>query len=223
MKLKLFEKVVSDAQVMLTVSQNDTAYFHKSYPNNKVVYLPSFHANSEVNSPIGKGEYVLYHGNLGVAENFLAAMYILQEIAPKSNKKFIIAGLNPSTDLIKVANKYNNVEIIANPDEHTMMRLINEAHIHLLLTFQETGLKLKLLNVLFSGRFCLVNKQMLAGTGLDALCELANTPEEILGKIDFLFEQEFTASRVAERSECLQQNYSNEKNAKHLLQLCSFN
>ena len=42
-------------------------------------------------------------------------------------------------------------------DENTLQQLIQDAHIHVLPSFQQTGLKLKLLNALFKGRHCIVN------------------------------------------------------------------
>ena len=219
-KLKRYEKVVERAQLMLIVSRSDTEYFKINYPQNQVEYLPSFHPNDKMDTLEGNGNYILYHGNLGVSENYLAAKYILAEIAPKSFRQFIIAGLDPSKDLVKAASEYKNVKLIPNPNEAEMSKLLKEAHINLLLTFQETGLKLKLLNVLYSGRFCLVNSQMLFGTGLGNLCEIGNTPEEIISKIELLFSKEFSVTQVEERKRELQKNYSNSSNAARLIELC---
>ncbi|MBL0047940.1 MAG: glycosyltransferase family 1 protein [Bacteroidetes bacterium] len=219
LKLKRFEKIVAHAQLMLIVSQSDTDYFKKNYPTKRVEYLPSFHPNDAVESLAGKGEYILYHGNLAVSENYLAAAYILKEIASKSNRQFIIAGLNPSKEIVKQASLLTNVTLIANPDDAQMKRLVQEAHINMLLTFQETGLKLKLLNVLYSGRFCLVNTEMLAGTGLASLCEIGANPQEMIAKIEFLFTQEFEVTAIEKRKMELNKNYSNAANAEKLMSL----
>lgn len=218
-KLKTFEKIVTKAQLMLVVSQSDTTYFKSHYPQNQVEYLPSFHPHEEVKSPEGKGQYILYHGNLAVAENYLAATYIIKEIAITSNYSFIIAGLNPSQDLQKLASQYTNVRLISNPDEAEMNRLIEEAHVNLLVTFQATGLKLKLLNVLYAGRFCLVNNEMLSGTGLENLCEIGNTPAEIKKQLYLLFKKEFTSQEIERRKNMLQKNYANKTNGLKLIEL----
>ena len=215
-KLKAYEKIVNESQLMLIVSQSEAAYFINKYPENKVEYLPSFHPNDEVECLTGNGNYVLYHGNLAVSENYLAAKYILTEIAASSSKQFIIAGLNPPKDLLKQAAQYNNVTLISNPNESEMIRLVKEAHVNLLLTFQETGLKLKLLSVLYSGRFCLVNNKMLTGTGLENLCEIGNSPSEILAKIELLFNSDFSFDEIEKRKTVLQKNYSNLRNAESL-------
>jgi len=216
-KLKKYEKIVAKSQLMLVVSQNDTRYFQQQFPKNKVIYLPSFHPNSSVVTKPGKGEYVLYHGNLAVSENYLAARYILTEIASKCAHQFIIAGLNPPHELVKLAQSYTNVSLIANPDDVEMEKLLRNAQVNLLLTFQETGLKLKLLNVLYGGRFCLVNSAMLAGTGLDELCVIANSPQDIIKNLNELVEKEFTTNAIERRKISLAKSYSNQANAEKLI------
>ncbi|HRH64005.1 MAG TPA: glycosyltransferase family 1 protein [Bacteroidia bacterium] len=216
-KLKQYEKTVAKSQLMLVVSQNDTRYFQQQFPKNKVIYLPSFHPNTSILAQPGKGEYVLYHGNLAVAENYLAARYILTEIASKCAHRFVIAGLNPPHDLVKLAESFTNVSLITNPDDAEMEKLLRNAQVNLLLTFQATGLKLKLLNVLYGGRFCLVNSAMLAGTGLDELCVIANSPQDIISNLNDLLKKEFTAEEIELRKTSLSKNYSNKANAEKLI------
>ncbi len=216
-KLKQYEKTVAKSQLMLVVSQNDTRYFQQQFPKNKVIYLPSFHPNTSILAQPGKGEYVLYHGNLAVAENYLAARYILTEIASKCAHRFVIAGLNPPHDLVKLAESFTNVSLITNPDDAEMEKLLRNAQVNLLLTFQATGLKLKLLNVLYGGRFCLVNSAMLAGTGLDELCVIANSPQDIISNLNDLLKKEFTAEEIELRKTRLSKNYSNKANAEKLI------
>ena len=54
--------------------------------------------------------------------------------------------MNPPASLLKTAAPYPNIHIEANPSEEQMNDLIHNAQIHALITFQATGLKLKLLN-----------------------------------------------------------------------------
>ena len=74
-----------------------------------------------------------------------------------SNIPFIIAGKNPSEKLKNIAYKNENVSLVSNPSEQEMNELINKAQIHLLPSFNTTGIKIKLLNALFNGRYCLAN------------------------------------------------------------------
>jgi hypothetical protein len=99
-----------------------------------------------------------------------------------------------------------------------MDMLIANAQVNILITFQATGLKLKLLNTLFNGRWVLVNPEMLAGTGLDELCSVATNAAEIKSKILELFETEYDISQSFERAEILHSRFSDEVNSKKLIE-----
>ena len=47
------------------------------------------------------------------------------------------------------------------------------------------------MNALYEGRHCLVNSNMVAGTGLERACTVANTAEELREALDRLVRLEF--------------------------------
>ena len=102
------------------------------------------------------------------------------------------------------------------PSAERMDWLIREAHVHTLITFQDTGLKLKLLNSLFAGRHTLVNRMMLAGSGLDSLCHIADTPEELVRACNQLMKMPFDDTAIAQRRALLFPAYSNAHQAQKL-------
>lgn len=218
-KLKWYEKKLKAADMMLVVSQEDEKYLKDKFGGKNVQYLPSFHGNSILKCKPGKGDYILYHGNLSVPENVKAALYLIDNVFSKISYPVIIAGLNPAASIVKACSRFENIKIIESPGKDEMQKLIEEAHVHILLTFQATGLKLKLLNTLYSGRFVIVNNEMLAGTGLESLCNIAGTPEGILEKIDQLQTQDFSENEIERRQLILNSSYSDEKNAAKLVEL----
>ena len=152
-KLKLHQKVLKNASLMLVVSQRDTQYLKNHFPNNRIEYLPSFHANEQVESITGKGTYALYNGNIEVPENAHAVSYLMENVFNNINIPLVIAGMNPPAYIRQLADKHSNITVIPNPDDSEMFELIRDAHVNILVTFQATGLKLKLLNTLYQGRF----------------------------------------------------------------------
>lgn len=219
LKLFIYQKILKHASLMLVVSQSDTLYLQQQFPGQRVVYLPSFHPNDEFSVISGRGYYALYHGKLSVMENYQAAKYLIEKVFRGSDYQLIIAGLDPPESLTRLAQKYVNVSVVPNPDDDTLFGLIRNAHVNVLVTFQPTGLKLKLLNTLYQGRFCLVNKHMVTGTGLDQLCEIANSDKEMKIKIDEVFKREFKHSEVERRKELLKGVYSNKSKAEKLIKL----
>lgn len=219
-KLKNFEKVVEHANLILAVNEDDTSYFKKNYPKVPCEFLPSFHPNDTVSSLSGKGDYILYNGNLSVSENYAAVLWLLENVFNKINSPIIIAGLNPPAFLNDKIKKLKHVQLIANPSEAQMNKLIEEAHIHVLYTEQATGLKLKLVNVLFKGRFVVCNDKMLQGTGINSNSTLAigNNPSEMIKAIESLMKMDYNSLFIEERKKQVSR-FSNQQNAEKLLSL----
>lgn len=217
-KLRLYQRILNHASLMLVVSQEDVAYLKKRFPGKQIEYLPSFHGNNEVTTKPGKGKYVLYHGNLEVPENERAALYLLRNVVTKSDHMFRIAGMNPTKRLIRAASQINNAEVYPNPDNQEMNVLIREAQVNLLITFQATGLKLKLINALFNGRHCIVNDKMINGIDLAEACSVANNPSKILSDIRDLMGTPFLNKEISEREKTLEP-FRDEKNSRNLVEL----
>jgi len=222
-KLLLFQPVLKHADMMLVVSREDQQYLQRKFPQQDIRYLPSFHQNDRIASIPGKGSYVLYHGKLSVPENFRAAEYIIKYIYTDSLPELVIAGLDPPGRLAEMIDHHPNIRLERNPDEQKMTDLIRNAQVNLMVTSQPTGLKLKLLNALFNGRHCLVNREMLAGTDLEPACRIAESPEQFRKEILRLIDTPFDKSEIAKREMILTGSYSNKKNCKMLtdaLTLC---
>lgn len=218
-KLLLYQKILKHATLMLVVSQSDTAYLQSRFKSHRVVYLPSFHPNEEFSVIPGRGDYALYHGNLSVTENYKAARYLITKVFDRSNHKLIVAGLDPPESLIRLIEEHPNIELVPNPDDETLFGLIRNAHANVLITFQPTGLKLKLLNTLYQGRFSVVNPEMVAGTGLESLCRIASDANELKETIEDVFSREFDLREVENRRDLLTGIYSNRVKADQLIKL----
>lgn len=218
LKLKKFESVLGHANLILAVNQKDTEYFRHRYPKVRTVYLPSFHPNSELTIKTGQGDYILFHGNLGISENYEAAAWLIKYVFSKITFKVVIAGLDPPRFLTDLVEKYQNVKIRKSPNEEEMTQLVRNAHIHVLYTAQPTGLKLKLLNVLFKGKFVICNTNMISGTGLKAnrTLTLCDSAEEFIQRINEYFYKDFSESLLKEREQLIV-NFDNVTNANKLI------
>ena len=218
-KLKKYENILSKADHLLTISQTDDQYFSARYKS--VVYLPAFHPYSKVASLRGRGKYVLYHGNLSIPENIHAVEILLNTVFKNSEISFKIAGLNPPEMLKRLAAFNPLTEIIASPDDQQLNDLIQNAQVNILFTDQATGLKLKLLNALYNGRFVLANNKMVRGSNLKKLCVVADTPDEMKNVLPGLMKKDFTAEMKKKRQEYLQNIYMAGNNVERLINFIS--
>ena len=193
-RLRRFEAVLSKASGIFAITPKDMEYFSARYRN--VHLLPPSLGHDKVCSMVGSGTYVLFHGQLSVPENYDAVKYLAKEVFAHTSLTLKVAGLNPPKHLERMLSNYANIELIKNPSDDEMTNLVRNSHVNLLLTKQSTGLKLKLLNSLFNGRFCVVNETMVEGTNLGNLCIVFDKPSDLVAKLEDLFTVEFKAEEI---------------------------
>lgn len=217
-KLRSYEKVLKHADHILSISAADHQYMEKKYHNS--VLIPAFHPNDTLEIQKGSGKYILYHGNLAVGENNFAAMYLVQKVFPRVRVPCIIAGNNPSGELVKACQKHPHIRLVDDWNNARIMDAISKAHINVLPTFQGTGIKLKLLNALFRGRFCIVNPMMVNQTGLEEACIVAKDADEMVHAIEVCWQQSFREKDISRRSDILASGiYDNLRNADEIIRL----
>lgn len=216
-KLLKYEKILHHADGIAGISPSETSYLNQTYGN--TTYIPAFHSNNEIVCRLGSGKFVLYHGNLSVPENNRAALFLAEKVFPQLNVPCIISGSNPSAKLIKAIQKHENISLKANISTSEILELIESAHVNAMITFQSTGIKLKLLNSLYRGRFVVANTEMVKETQLEELCAVADLPTQIVQEIIKCFEKDFTLDEVAKRSIVLEHLFDNAGNALKLAKM----
>lgn len=219
-KLRWFEQNLRHASAILAISDRDSDYFKDNLPQVATYYIPAFHPYEKPVCKPGAGTYALYHGNLCIPENYKAVEFLVSKVFAKLPEfQFKVAGANPPKELVETIKRYNNIELVCNPSDEKMQDLIQNAHVNVLPTFQQTGLKLKLLYALFCGRFCLVNNNMLFGSGLGEVCHVANTPEQMELMLRRLFQKEFTDKDLQHRTAVMKYRYDNLANAQKIMDI----
>ena len=217
-KLEQFESILKHADGILAISAADAAYFSKKYPEAPVTHVSAFHLNDEVRIEPGGSDFALYHGSLEVAENNFAALKLVKEVFNTLPYKLVIAGKNPSKELREACDRSDNACLKYKVTTPEIQELVSRAHINILPTWQSTGIKLKLLLALFSGRHCIVNNPMVKGTGLESLCRIADTPDEMRKAVCELFSRKFTETDIQARCKILENGFSNRSGAEKIKQ-----
>jgi hypothetical protein len=225
LRLKKYEKELYFADFILALSSHEKEYFEKLYGKEKTIYLPLFFASEgKITLSESTKPYILYHGDLSTPENIHAAQFLIQSVAAQMPETpWVFAGKNPDTSILKWGKQYKNISIIANPTDNTLHQLIQEAKINLLYTNQISGVKLKLLNVLYNGNLCLVNEKMIIGSGLEKLCQiLPEQPEEMIKTIKNCLKEDFSEEQLKQREIVFSTLYDNHKNAQILIDLYDY-
>jgi len=218
MFLRQYERKLPEELPIIAVSNNDAVFYREELDKNLTTYLPVFVPYTEIKSAEGIGAYCLYHGNLSVAENEKAVLWLLNKVFSLAKVPFIIAGKDPSPRLIRKIKKYKNASIISNPSDEELNDLIAKAQIHVLPSFNKTGIKLKLINALYNGRHCVVNEEAVEGSGLEDACHIGTTSQAIASIITQLYHHPFGEEEINLRKKLLGQMFNNRQNARQLIQ-----
>ncbi len=216
-KLKKYQAILSKASFILAIKDSDAEKLKQINP--AVFVLPA--SIPDIQGKFTKVKrYALFHGNLSVPENEKAAIWIIEALKNVIDPTFplIIAGKNPSQKL-KFLCKKEEIQLIENPDEHSLLHLIQEAQIHVLHTSIPSGIKLKLLSCVHSSGKILVNSNMVAGTSLESFCTIANDAKEF--KLHFIGLQTdaLTIEEFEERSTFINKHFNNRRNCQLIVKL----
>jgi len=216
-RLRRFEKVLKHAQHTACISPADTVHFQSLYGN--AHHISAFHPFERVAISHETEPFVLYHGNLSVAENNFAAQWLLENVFNKISVPFKIIGRGASNELRAQAHSMSHVELIEGLTTEDIHDYIGRAHINLLPTFQATGIKLKLLAALHIGHHCIVNTPMVENTGLEELCSVLDDPDAMAQCIRDKMEEPFGPEAVQQRIRVLGDGFSNRVWAQKLKRL----
>ncbi|WP_298391815.1 glycosyltransferase [Hydrotalea sp.] len=217
--LKKYEaSVVHEATAFWGVTHKDVQFFRNHLHCNTVDYLPVYLPETWKVKPLTPiGSYCLYQGDLSVAINEQAVLWLLENVFSKITIPFVVAGKNPSSMLQSKIYQYNHCCLVNNPSEKEMQDMIAKAHIHVIYAESEAGIKLKLLNALFNGRHCIANATCVKGSGLETLCHIAADAADFCYTISNLFNTPFKEDCSQMRKSVLEKMFNNTQNAQQQL------
>jgi glycosyltransferase involved in cell wall biosynthesis len=215
--LRKYERHIASGWPILAVTQTDADMAAGTYQSKNISVIPVFLPFQHIESPQGTGCYCLYHGNLSVDENEKAVIWLLENVFNDLPIPFLVAGKNPGSKLRRTVAKYKNCCIVSDPNDQELKDIISKAQLHVIPSFNCTGVKLKLLNALFNGRHCVVNANAVEGTGLKEVCHLAEGANGFKRVIENLYERPFTFLDLQYRREKLQNQYDNLNTARRLI------
>jgi hypothetical protein len=215
--LKKYQSSLPKEFMYACLTQKDACTFSSEYNLPKVEFLPAFINWQQIQCEEGMGNFCLYHGNLSVAENEKAAGWLLDKVFTKIKVPLVIAGKNPTRRLSKCAHLCQHTCLVANPSDKEMNDLIRKAHIHIIPSFNDTGIKLKLLHALYKGRHCVVNPAAVEGSLLEPACHIGNNANALASIIMQLHHQPFTEEEIKLRKEILEDTFDNNHNAQKII------
>ena len=74
-----------------------------------------------------------------------------------------------------------------------------------------------MLNALYNGRHCIVNREMVDGTGLETICHIVEGVEDMRSKVVELYSLAIQPDEISKRKQVLAGIHNRDKNVKRLL------
>jgi hypothetical protein len=212
--LSKYSQSLDKSNKLACLSEADIESFQKE-GFQRAAFIPCFIPWQKLAIQEGRGDYCLYHGNMSVSENEEAAIWLIKQVFSKTNAPLLIAGKGISRRVERAAAQYKNVSLKNNPGISEIDSLIRNAHINVLPSMNNTGVKLKLLNALLNGRHCITNLKGIKGSGIDSSVIIADNVQEWTTNIEAAMQESFSAQQIESRRSILDL-YDNRKNAERL-------
>lgn len=214
-KYRPYQKIISKFNTVFTLSVFETHYVQEHFGNAN--YIPVFHGNetSPVLSEFGK--YAFYHGDLRIADNKKAVVFLIKVFQKIPDYKLIIAS-SCGADFVKNQIKSDpNISYIAIENQKHLDQLLEEAHINVMFSFQQSGTKLKLINSLYKSRFCIINRNMVDDENIMKLCKMAENEADFINMVNHLKNQPYLD--FEKRKSVLKQILNDNDNAKKIIEI----
>lgn len=206
------KKLLRKFDAVFCLSQKE--YHEADDISKNAVLIHLFHGNESVRNLDKKGDYFLFHGDLSISDNKKALEETINLFKTLPKYKLVVASDRANESLQKRISKIENIRLVPIGNENNLHCLFKNAHANILLSYQNSGTKVKLFNALYNGRFVIINQNITDDEFLINLCHYGADIEEIREKIIDVAEQEYT--QFTARKEILEQNYSDDTKAKEM-------
>ncbi len=212
-KFANYEKVVSKFEAVFALSLFENNYIKNKFDNS--VYVPVFHGNEQVKQLTEHGKFAFYHGDLRMSDNLRAVKTLVAVFRRIPEMKFLIASSNAEQVVKRMIGSVGNIEFVKLESHEQLTHLLNDAHMNVMLSYQKSGTKLKLMTSLFNSRHCVINENISDDPKITNLCHVASSEEEIRAKIIQLKNQPFVD--YDKRKNVLEDYLNDKNNAAKLL------
>ncbi|MFN7539868.1 MAG: glycosyltransferase [Bacteroidota bacterium] len=215
--LKKYEKRIANLAEFVAVSEKDVEHYRKQFQCKHICFVPVFLPNWQLKKSMGMGTYCLFHGDLQVPLNERTAISLLTRIFHRLKIPFVIAGRNPSPQLMELAHREQHTCLVANPSDTEMEDMIARAHLHILPAQHNTGIQLKLLHALYQGRHCIVNAAAITQEVLAPLVQTAESDEALTNLIKQVYQQPLGEEEFLLRHELLDKTFDSKNQARAMI------
>jgi hypothetical protein len=215
MMLREYEtRIAKVFEVVFPISPHDEQWFKAK--GVKTCLLPPFHGHDQPEITPGRGQYVLYHGDLSLGINQEAVLDLVQHLQTAPDIPVVIAGRSGDKAFEEKLQRLPNIRREPDVSEERMRALVNEAQVIVIHSLHGSGMKLKIFPALYFGRFVVATNNSRTDTELDKAIAYY-LPEHTLPVIQKYWNMPFEPTQIAERKHVLDRMPDDTEKAKEIL------
>ena len=218
-KYASYQTILAKFHKVYTLSHFEQDYVQSRHQNAE--YLPVFHGNTRMPRRAEFGDFALYHGDLRMADNRKAVLFLVELFKTIPSYNLVIAAGKGEKFVRKLIKGQPNITFAHLKTQNQLATLLSSAQMNVMLSFQQSGTKLKTINALHKSRHCIVNSNMVDDPEILALCTVANTQDEFRAAIEELRYVEFTDDIQDEREVVFDRILSDDTNAQKIANFIS--
>lgn len=209
------KKLLKKFEAVFCLSEKEYKEVETYSENAQLIHI--FHGNQSVKQLNKKGNYFLFHGDLTTADNKRALNETIDLFKTLPKYQLVVASDRASEDIKRKISEVANISLTPIQTTEKLHHLLENAHGNILVSYQNSGTKVKLFNTLYNSRFVIINGNITDDSVLTSLCLYGADINEIRQKIITSAEKDYDAAE--NRKEILEKTHSDKAKAEEIVKI----
>jgi hypothetical protein len=209
------KKLLSKFEAVFCLSEKEYHEVESYSKNAHLIHI--FHGNPSVKQLDKKGKYFLFHGDLSTADNKRALNETISLFKTLPQYQLVVASDRAGEDIKNKISAVENISLTPIQTTENLYRLLEDAHANILISYQNSGTKVKLFNTLYNSRFVIINGNITDDPVLTNLCLYGDDMSQIRRQIITSAEKDY--HDADKRKDILEASHSDKAKAEEIVKL----
>ncbi|WP_433626436.1 hypothetical protein [Chryseobacterium cucumeris] len=209
------KKLLKKFEAVFCLSEKEYNEVQTYSENAHLIHI--FHGNESVKELDQKGKYFLFHGDLTTADNKRALNETIDLFKTLPQYQLVVASDRASEDIKRKISTVENISLTPIQTTENLYRLLEDAHANILISYQNSGTKVKLFNTLYNSRFVIINGNITDDPVLTNLCLYGDDMSQIRQQIISSAGKDYHDTE--KRKEVLEKNHSDKAKANEIVRI----
>jgi hypothetical protein len=201
---------------VFTISPADQDWFTQQGANS--IHVQPFHGFNQQETLPGKGDYMLYQGDLSIEINQRAVLELIRHIPRGFELPLVVAGRSGESAFESKIRDFANIQREVDVTPSKMTELIRNAQLLLVHSLHAEGMKMKIYPSLYQGRHILANTISGTKTRLDEAMHFYEDVSQLPALLNKYKSLPFTEADIKSRENIIQDIPSDQTKAQQIIQ-----